>query len=52
MKRDYPNPTEENGKVVNNKRVDVTGGGQIHAMFTSSIDVPSRTDLSELGEDD
>ena len=33
-----------------NKRVEVTGG-QLHAMFTSSGEVLSGTDFSDLGED-
>ena len=57
MKRDYPKHAEEKEEKkdeggVDGKRAEVTVGGQIHTMFTSSVDVPSGTDLSELGEDD
>ena len=57
MKRDCLKHAEEkenkqkDGEGVKNKRVEVTGR-QLHAMFTSSADVLSGTDFSELGEDD
>ena len=54
MKRDCPKRAEgkenkrKDGKGVNNKRVEVTGD-QLHAMFTSSVDVLPGTDLSQMG---
>ena len=57
MKRDCPKRAEEKenkqkyGEGVNNKCVEVMGG-QLHVMFTSSVDVLSETDFSEIGEDD
>ena len=56
MKIDCPLHAEDkenkknNGEDAKNKRVEVTGG-QLHAIFTSSGDVPSGTDFSEMGED-
>ena len=41
----------KDGEGVENKRVEVTGG-QLHAMFTSSGDVLSWSDFSDLGEDE
>ena len=57
MKRDCPKRSKEkenkhkNEESVENKRVEVTGG-QLHAMFTSLVEVPSSTEFSELGEDE
>ena len=52
LKRAEEKESKQNyGEGVDNKRVEVTGG-QLHTMFTSSVDVPSGTDFSELGEDD
>ena len=57
MKIDCPKCAEDkenkkkDGEDVENKRVEVTGE-QLHAMSTSSGDVPSGTDFSELGEND
>ena len=36
---------------VDNKCAEVTGG-QLHTMFTSSVDIPSGTDFIKMGEDD
>ena len=57
MKIDCPKCAEDkenkkkDGEDVENKRVEVTGE-QLHAMSTSSGDIPSGTDFSELGEND
>ena len=54
MKRECPKRAEEKEKKqkdeggVDDKRAEVMGG-QLHTMFTSSVDVPSGTDFSELG---
>ena len=42
------NQKDEEG--VKTKRVEVMGG-QLHAIFTSSVDVPSGIELSDIGED-
>ena len=56
MKRDCTKRAEEkekkrkDGEGLENKRVEVTGG-QLHAMFTSSVDVLSGTNFSNLRGD-
>ena len=44
------NKNQKYGRGVDDKRVEVTGG-QLHTMFTSSMEVLSWTDFSELGKD-
>ena len=57
MKRDCPKRAKEKENKqkddggVDDKRAEVTVG-QLHTMFTSSVDVPSRIDFSKMEEDD
>ena len=56
LERNCPKRAEEKEKQkddgsANNKGAEVKGG-QLHTMFTSSVDVQPGMDFSELGEDD
>ena len=57
QKRNCPKRAEEKQKnkkddgSANNKRAKVKGG-QLYTMFTSSVDVQSGIDFSNMGEDD